>query len=98
MGSGGFGGFTILVHDLADYAATRRSFELFAEEVIPHFRAYRNRSRSQSLDYVNTNIEKLYRPVAADGVAAREDYARSRAGTGPEKGASQHRVQTEPAE
>jgi limonene 1,2-monooxygenase len=95
--SGGFGGFVILVHDLADYEATRRSFELFAEEVIPHFRAYRNRARAQSLHYVNTNIEKLYTPVAADGAAAREDYARSKAGPDPQASAGQQ-VQREPAE
>jgi limonene 1,2-monooxygenase len=35
--SGGFGTFLLLGHDWADRAATRRSYELFAREVIPHF-------------------------------------------------------------
>ncbi len=36
--SGGFGGVLLLGADLANRAATLRSFELFAERVMPHFR------------------------------------------------------------
>lgn len=36
--SGGFGGVLLLGADLANREATLRSFELFAERVIPHFR------------------------------------------------------------
>jgi limonene 1,2-monooxygenase len=35
--SGGFGGLLLLGADLADREATLRSFELFAERVMPHF-------------------------------------------------------------
>lgn len=35
--SGGFGSMLIMVTDMADYWSTRRSMELFAEEVMPHF-------------------------------------------------------------
>lgn len=35
--TGGFGAYLFLGADLADWAATRRSYELFAEEVMPHF-------------------------------------------------------------
>jgi limonene 1,2-monooxygenase len=35
--SGGFGAFLIFGGDLADWAATRRSYELFAQYVMPHF-------------------------------------------------------------
>jgi limonene 1,2-monooxygenase len=35
--SGGFGCFLIQDHDWADPAASRRSYELFAQEVMPHF-------------------------------------------------------------
>ncbi|EFC80929.1 LLM class flavin-dependent oxidoreductase [Parafrankia sp. EUN1f] len=35
--SGGFGTYLILAADLADQEATRRSYELFAREVVPHF-------------------------------------------------------------
>ncbi|SHV08933.1 limonene 1,2-monooxygenase [Mycobacteroides abscessus subsp. abscessus] len=36
--SGGFGGFLMLGHDWAPPAATLHSYELFAREVIPHFK------------------------------------------------------------
>ena len=36
--SGGFGGFLMLGHDWASPAATLHSYELFAREVIPHFK------------------------------------------------------------
>ncbi|SHN46532.1 LLM class flavin-dependent oxidoreductase [Cryptosporangium aurantiacum] len=35
--SGGFGAYLLMAADFADRAATRRSYELFAREVIPHF-------------------------------------------------------------
>jgi limonene 1,2-monooxygenase len=34
---GGFGTYLILAHDWADEDATRRSFDLFARYVMPHF-------------------------------------------------------------
>jgi limonene 1,2-monooxygenase len=36
--SGGFGKFLLLGHDWASPAATHHSYELFAREVIPHFK------------------------------------------------------------
>jgi len=35
--SGGFGAYLFLGADLADWRATQRNYELFAEEVMPHF-------------------------------------------------------------
>ena len=35
--SGGFGTYLLMGHDWADFTATKRSLELFAERVIPHF-------------------------------------------------------------
>ena len=35
--TGGFGAFLFMGADFADWAATKRSYELFAEEVMPHF-------------------------------------------------------------
>ncbi len=35
--TGGFGAFLFLGADLANWSATKRSYELFAEEVMPHF-------------------------------------------------------------
>lgn len=37
--NGGFGAYMILAHDWANPAATKRSFELFASEVMPHFQS-----------------------------------------------------------
>ena len=36
--SGGFGTYLLMAHDWADRDATLRSYELFAREVIPHFK------------------------------------------------------------
>jgi limonene 1,2-monooxygenase len=36
--SGGFGTFLMLGHDWADREATLKSYQLFAREVIPHFK------------------------------------------------------------
>ena len=35
--TGGFGAYLFLGADIADFAATKRSYELFAEKVMPHF-------------------------------------------------------------
>lgn len=35
--TGGFGSFLMLGADIANWPATKRSYELFAEEVMPHF-------------------------------------------------------------
>ena len=35
--TGGFGAYLLLGADLADYAATRESYEILAERVMPHF-------------------------------------------------------------
>lgn len=66
--TGGFGTFLILLHDLADFQATVRNFELFASEVIPHFRSYRNRNRVSTLEFAKTNVGML----AGNAVAAVE--------------------------
>jgi limonene 1,2-monooxygenase len=66
--TGGFGTFLILIHDLADYQATLRNFELFASEVIPYFRSYRNQNRVGTLDFAKNNVGML----AGNAVAAVE--------------------------
>ncbi len=66
--TGGFGRFLILIHDLADYQATLRNFELVASEVIPHFRSYRNQNRVGTLDFAKNNVGML----AGNAVAAVE--------------------------
>ena len=42
--SGGFGTLLINSHDWADPAATKRSYEIFAREVMPHFQGHTERS------------------------------------------------------
>lgn len=50
--TGGFGAFTIQTSDWADTAATRRSLELFARHVIPHFNG-RAEAQRRSWGWVN---------------------------------------------
>ncbi|WP_226995744.1 LLM class flavin-dependent oxidoreductase [Gordonia phthalatica] len=56
--TGGFGTMLILHVDMADWEDTKRSFELFASEVIPHFRR-RNVGRQASLQFAEDNREFL---------------------------------------
>lgn len=49
-GSGGFGAMTFLAHNWADWAATKRSYELIARYVMPYFQGT-NALRSFSYDY-----------------------------------------------
>jgi limonene 1,2-monooxygenase len=54
QGSGGFGGFLELAHNWADFAQTRRHYELMARYVKPHFNA-RNELRVTSYGYSHHN-------------------------------------------
>ena len=56
--SGGFGTFLMLAHDCADPAATRRSYELFATEVMPALRDA-NRGRRESLEWFRQNSSRI---------------------------------------
>ena len=47
--SGGFGAFLHMAVNWADWAATKRSYELFSRYVMPHFQG-RNRQRGGSMD------------------------------------------------
>ena len=57
-GSGGFGLFLELAHNWADFAATKRHFELMARYVMPHFQA-KNDLRRFSYDYSFKNREQF---------------------------------------
>ena len=57
--TGGFGTFLFLAHNSADWAATKRSYELFAEYVIPACRDM-NSGRDASIDWVGQNSEKFF--------------------------------------
>ena len=49
--TGGFGAFLFLGADVADFAATKRCYELFAQEVMPHF--------TGQLDAVQRSYDKV---------------------------------------
>ncbi len=67
-GSGGFGVVMFMCHDWADWAATRRSYELFARHVIPHFQGQFAMRRNSYDDAAARQPE--FRAAALDGVAA----------------------------
>jgi len=56
--SGGFGTFLFLAHNCAPWAATKRSYELFAEYVIPELRQA-NVNRDASLAWANANSSRF---------------------------------------
>jgi limonene 1,2-monooxygenase len=57
--TGGFGTFLFLAHNCADWQATQRSYELFAEHVIPACRQM-NVNRDDSIAWVGRNNEKFF--------------------------------------
>jgi limonene 1,2-monooxygenase len=57
--TGGFGTFLFLAHNCADWQATQRSYELFAEHVIPACRRM-NVGRQDSIGWVGQNSEQLF--------------------------------------
>ena len=56
--TGGFGTYLLNVHDCASWDATKRSYELFAEYVIPHFRRA-NVNREASIAWAHDNSERF---------------------------------------
>jgi limonene 1,2-monooxygenase len=52
--SGGFGCILMLAHNWANFDATKRSYELFARHVLPHFNGS-NIARESSLNWVRDN-------------------------------------------
>jgi limonene 1,2-monooxygenase len=78
-GSGGFGVVMFMAHDWADWAATQRSYELFARYVMPHFQG-QLAPRQDSYDRAAAN-QPEFQAAAADGVTrAIEEYEKSAPG------------------
>ena len=78
-GSGGFGVVMFMCHDWADWAATRRSYELFARHVIPHFQGQFTMRQNSYDDAAARQPE--FRAAALDGIAtATEKYEAAAAG------------------
>ena len=67
QGSGGFGVVMFMAHDWADWAATQRSYELFARYVMPHFQG-QIEPRQASYDAAARN-QPDFRDAAAEGVS-----------------------------
>ncbi len=57
--TGGFGTFLFLAHNCADWEATKRSYSLFAEQVIPACRRM-NVNRQGSIDWVGQNSAQFF--------------------------------------
>ncbi|MEJ5254067.1 MAG: LLM class flavin-dependent oxidoreductase [Acidimicrobiales bacterium] len=58
LSNGGFGTFLIQAHEWADPQATRRSYELIAQYVMPHFQGSARRP-AQSKEWVAANRDQL---------------------------------------
>ncbi|AYF75823.1 LLM class flavin-dependent oxidoreductase [Nocardia yunnanensis] len=79
--TGGFGTFLVLHVDMASWEDTKRSYELFASEVIPHFKN-RNRRREDSLQYAADHRELLIGQLVTAITKAHTDYYGDTAATG----------------
>jgi limonene 1,2-monooxygenase len=72
-GSGGFGVVMFMCHDWADWAATQRSYELFARHVMPHFQG-QIAPRQTSYDDAAAR-QPEFRAAMTDGIAkATKEY------------------------
>lgn len=56
--SGGFGAFLSLAHNAASYEATKKSYELLARYVMPHFQ-HCNDNRTPSLEWAAGNADRF---------------------------------------
>ena len=64
---GGFGGVLLFAHNAADWEATKRSYELMARYVHPHFQRGANQLRQASYDQA-AGTESTWRPQSAQAV------------------------------
>lgn len=71
--TGGFGTLLVLHVDMASWEDTKRSYELFASEVVPHFKN-RNAGREASLQYAADNRDYLIGGLIGAITKAHTDY------------------------
>ncbi len=71
--TGGFGTLLILHVDMAGWEDTKRSYELFASEVVPHFKN-RNAGRQASLQFAEDQREYLLGGLIGAITKAHTDY------------------------
>lgn len=74
---GDFGCFLNQAFDWADWAATKRSFELYSRYVIPHF-SQANVARSDSYDWVHARAKDMHAKRLAGDAAAFAKHAAAR--------------------
>jgi len=72
---GQFGCFLQLAHNWANWEATKKSYELYARHVVPHFRGA-NQHRAESLDWVTAHNQEL---LAKSTAAAQAMFAKHKA-------------------
>jgi len=78
--SGGFGAFLLMDHNWAPWEAKKRSYELIARYVAPHFQAL-NPNRQASMDWVGSNkAEFTGQVMAAMGARIAQHIAEKGAG------------------
>ena len=79
--SGGFGAFLQMGHNWADFAQTKRSYELMARYVFPHFQQS-NENRVQSYDWAKENRPRFIGAVEQAVATRVMQYAMDRAEKG----------------
>ena len=70
---GGFGTFLLMATDTASWPATQSSYELFAENVISHFRDERAQ-RLGSMEWIGQNAGEFFGAMLGARQAAIDDY------------------------
>jgi limonene 1,2-monooxygenase len=79
--SGGFGTYLIMATNWADWAQTRRSYELISRYVMPHFQG-RNAARSGSVEWTMRNRPSFQGDYTSAITKEIEDYAARQGGEG----------------
>ena len=80
--SGGFGTFLLMAHEWADRRETLHSYELFAREVVPHFKGTMG-SLERSRDWAAENRPEFIGAVGGAIMQAISDHHAERAATSP---------------
>jgi limonene 1,2-monooxygenase len=76
---GQFGAFLQLAHNWANWEATKKSYELYARYVVPHFRQS-NRHRIESLDWTTAHNQEIVAVTQAAAKAMFDKHQAERAG------------------
>lgn len=80
--TGGFGTFLFLAHNCANWEATKRSYELFAENVVPALRGA-NANREGSIRWAGANSDRFMGAMQQAIVEALERYTPTAEGASP---------------